>query len=202
MMKKIIFILVVFSFIFSQTGIITSKGFEGVGLWTKINRPFTENTSMSYDFQVDYYSAIGLEVSIGTLRKENQDPVNRVGLAYHLKLTHLGIMFKCSKNTFSDFSFSSNDIFYDDYSLTLYKTGRLNPFFELISHDYSPQYFQHENNYYIRIGGLGRYKRFLTFSCSLKLPIDHLLDINNGFIEADIGINISWFKRIIDNLDF
>ena len=110
-MKKTIFILVVFSFVFGQTGIITSKGFEGVGLWTKVNRPFTENTTMSYDFQIDYYSATGVEISIGTLRKENHDPINRIGLAYHLKFTYLGLMFKCSKNTFTDFSFSSDDIF-------------------------------------------------------------------------------------------
>ena len=201
-MKKTIFILVVFSFVFGQTGIITSKGFEGVGLWTKVNRPFTENTTMSYDFQIDYYSATGVEISIGTLRKENHDPINRIGLAYHLKFTYLGLMFKCSKNTFTDFSFSSDHIFYDDYRLTIYKTGKLNPFIEFISHDFSPNYSQYENNYYVRIGGLGRYKRFLTFSCSLKMPVDDLFDINNGFIEADVGINISWFKRLIDNLDF
>ena len=67
-MKRLLFIFIIISSLLCQTGLITSKGFQGGGLWAKINRPFTENTNVSYDFKLDYYSSIGLELIVGRLQ--------------------------------------------------------------------------------------------------------------------------------------
>ena len=89
-MLRVFFISIIFhSFIFCQTGIITSKGFDGIGFWTTLNQPFSESDKLSYDFQLDFYSALGLEFSIGSLIKESSNSINRIGLGYHFKLIKL-----------------------------------------------------------------------------------------------------------------
>ena len=201
-MTKIFYIsLFLCSFLSASTGIITSKGFDGIGFWTTIDQPFAESDKISYDFQIDFYSAIGLEFNIGTIIKENSDPINRIGVGYHFKLTDygfistpFGFMAKYSKNTINDFRFSSDDVYYDELDVAFYRTGKLNPFVEFISRYYENDY---TNEQFLRFGGLGRVKRFLTFSCSLKIPVAEKFDIGNGYIETSIGIDFNWINKLL-----
>ena len=186
-MKRLLFISIITSSLFAQTGIITSKGFQGGGFWAKINRPFTENTDVSYDFKLEYYSGIGLELFVGKLQSEGIDPWNYVGLSYHFKSQKINLQFQYIKNRYNDYDFTDDGIYFEENSITFYKTSVLNPFLKFTNinkHDYG---FDNDKEYFVSIGGLGRITRFMTFSCSLKLPYDKLFDINNGTIEASVG---------------
>jgi len=186
--KKILFTFFIFTCLYSQTGIITSKGFQGGGLWVKVNRPFTESLDGFYDLKLEYYSNIGLEFFFGKHQVDNIEPWNFLGLSYHLKLKKIGVQFQYAKNRYDDYDFFDDGIYFEESSITFYKTGKLNPFFTISNinkHGYDYNQLNRQN--YISIGGLGRVTRFMTFSCSLNLPIDDLIYINNGYIQASIG---------------
>ena len=129
-MKKIIFSFIIMSCLFSQTGIITSKGFQSIGLWGKIHRPFTDGDNISYDFQLEYYSSIGLEISIGTFQKEDIDPWNRLAVAHHFRFDQFGLKFEYVKSKYDNYDFFESEGFsQEENSITFFNTGRqLNPF--------------------------------------------------------------------------
>ena len=187
-MKKILFIFFVSSCLVCQTGIITSKGFQGGGLWVKANRPFTESLEPFYDIKLEYYSSIGLEFFMGRHYVDNIEPWNFLGLSYHIKLKKIGIQLQYAKNRYDDYDFFEDGIYFEENSITFYSTGKLNPFLTISNinkHEYD--YNQLDKQNFVSIGGLGRITRFMTFSCSLNLPVEDLVDINNGYIQASIG---------------
>ena len=186
-MKKILLIFFISSCLYSQTGIITSKGFQGGGLWIKANRPFTESLDASYDLKLEYYSNIGLEFFIGKTQIDNIKPWNFLGLSYHMKLKRIGVQFKYAKNRYNDYDFFEDGIYFEENSITFYKTGKLNPFLTISNINKNEHDYNFDKQSFVSIGGLGRITRFMTFSCSLNLPVDDLLDINNGFIQASVG---------------
>ena len=190
-MKKITFLIILSSFIFNQTGIITSPGFRGYGLWAKVNKPFAEDREIYYDCKFEFYSSIGIEVSIGTLRQKNIKPRNNLGFGYHYKIRNLGFKLFYSKNLYDTYDFNQKENSYDYYSITLYRTSKLNPFFK-ISKQKGFAFGDIEGNTKnsideLTLGGLGRITRYMTFSGSLRVPIIESFDINNSIIEASIG---------------
>ena len=48
----------------AQTGIITPKGFYGLGLWMETNRPFNGDTEVFYDFKTDIFEKFEYLISI------------------------------------------------------------------------------------------------------------------------------------------
>ena len=46
------------------------KGFQGFGIWGKINKGFTGDHKTFYDLNVEYYAPFGLEIGIGRLKQE------------------------------------------------------------------------------------------------------------------------------------
>ena len=187
-MKKILFILIFQTLVYSQTGIITSKGFQGIGIWTTINTALSNSENSSYDIHLEYYSHIGIELSAGILQEKGAPrPWNHVGLAYHVKTLFMNLKLYYSKNLYDITNFEEGEITFENYNLTFYKTGKLNPFVKLTGFS-GYKDFDHKTVIdFISIGGLGRITRNLTLSGSLKFPIDGAIDINNGSIEASIG---------------
>ena len=53
-MKKLIYIYILSSAVFAQTGIITSDGFQGFGVWAKLNKPFSKEKEIFYNYIFDY----------------------------------------------------------------------------------------------------------------------------------------------------
>ena len=182
-MKKIILLISISTFLFSKTGIITSKGFQGYGAWVEINKPFTSDNKVFYDFSIEYYSSIGLELSAGAMKIENIDLWNKLGVAYHFKFQKMGIRLKYTRMQYSD----NNDVSSDLSNLTIYRTGKFNPFIKFSNNNGYLSYNDTRKNH-ISIGGLGRITRFLTLSCSVNIPInDGLMDMNSGSLQTCIG---------------
>ena len=192
-MKKIIFIITFLSLSFSQTGIITADGFRGYGLWAKVNKSFSKEIEATYDFKFEFYSSIGIEVSASTSREESLEPWNSLGFGYHHKVRNLGLQIFYSKNLYDTFNFNQKENSFDIYSITLYRTSKLNPFFEISKRkgfgEDSADIEGNVNNSidYLTVGGLGRITRFMTLSGSLKIPLVEVFNISNGTIEASIG---------------
>ena len=193
-MKKIIFIIVILSSLaFNQTGIITSSGFRGYGLWAKINKSFSKEVEATYDFKFEFYSSIGIEVSASTSREKSLKPWNSLGAGYHYKVRNLGLQIFYSKNLYDTFNVNQKENSFDVYSITLYRTSKLNPFFKISKRKgFGEDTADIEGNVnnsidYLSLGGLGRITRYLTLSGSLKIPLVEAFNISNGTIEASIG---------------
>ena len=182
-----------FSSSFSQTGIITTEGFRGYGLWAKVNRSFDEEAEPTYDFKFEFYSSVGIEISASTSKEKSLDPWNSLGFGYHYKVRNLGLEVFYSKNLYDTFDWNQKENSFDVYSITLYRTSKLNPFFKISKRkgfgENAGDIDGNINNSidYLTVGGLGRITRYLTLSGSLKIPLVEAFNISNGIIEASIG---------------
>ncbi len=85
-MKKImIMVLVVSSYCFSQTGILTEKGRSAMGLWGGFARQIDcSGCDVSYSLNFDYMADFGLEVGVAA-GKVGETDTKRVKLLYHVK---------------------------------------------------------------------------------------------------------------------
>ena len=85
-MKKIIVsILIISSYCFSQTGILTEKGRSAMGLWGGFGRTIDcSDCDVAYSLNFDYMANFGLEVGVGA-GKVGETDTKRVKLLYHLK---------------------------------------------------------------------------------------------------------------------
>ena len=123
-MKKImIMVLVVSSYCFSQTGILTEKGRSAMGLWgsyaTQIECENCTNSAFGLSF--DYITDFGLEIEVGLSKsdlEENGVPFDGdtkgVGLAYHLKSGTNNVAFGIAKmNTELSSSWYYGSVDYD-----------------------------------------------------------------------------------------
>lgn len=193
LIKKILYISFICSMTFGQTGIITSDGFRGYGLWAKINKPFSKEKQDKYNFTFEFYSSVGIEVAVSTEKEELTAPWNSIGAGYHYKVRNLGLKIFYSKNLYDTYDFNQKTNSFDIYSMTLYRTGKLNPFFAIEKRSgYGDSIGDVEGNLntsidFLSLGGLGRITRFLTLSGSIKIPMINSFNINNAIIETSLG---------------
>ena len=87
--KKIL-LLILCSFVITQTNITTPQGSTGFGIWTTVNQAFKEKEMVS-SLILDLHLNFGLELSLGKTFNSTVDyAFNQFGIAYDVKLFEWG----------------------------------------------------------------------------------------------------------------
>ena len=135
-MKKImIMVLVVSSYCFSQTGILTEKGRSAMGLWGGVSRQIDcSSCQPAYAVGFDYIMDFGLEVEVALGLTVVEDifvwgdeydlATKGVGLAYHLKGDVNNIAFGVAKmNAELDGNLGTIDYETDTFGVAFYNNN-------------------------------------------------------------------------------
>jgi len=196
-MKKIILLCIFIASLSAQTGIITPKGFYGLGLWVETNRPFDGDDEVFYDFKTELYLPgikyfpLGTEIALSGRKYDGEEVGYSSTLAFHYKFKIAGVSFRGSRRDYD--SIMHEDLYSETFDLTFYKTGKLNPFISFINTNVLGDYINNNKTLdYINIGGSGRITRHLTLNSSVMLPIlDNKVLIEEASIEFSLGYEIA-----------
>jgi len=189
-MKKIILFYIFFTFAISQTGIITPDKFYGLGIWAKSNRPFNGDVDIFYDFKTEFYIPAGIELSVGALKFERDDIFYSAAIGYHYKFRNMGVKLGAERQMY-DLN-ENKDLYTENFDLTFYKTGKLNPFISFINDNTIGDSINDNKTLdFVNVGGMGRITRHITFTTSIMLPIlKNKILIEHAWIEFAFGYEL------------
>jgi len=196
-MKKIILLYIFVASISAQTGIISPKGFYGLGLWAETNRPFNGDVGVFYDFKTELYLPgvkyfpLGTEISLSGRKYDGEEIGYSFSTALHYKFKISGISIRGSRREYDSSAY--RNLYSETFDLTFYKTGKLNPFISLINTNVLGDNINNNKTLdYINVGGNGRITRHLTLTSSIMLPIlDNKVLIEEAWIEFSLGYEIA-----------
>ena len=195
-MKKILLLFILAGTIAAQTGIITPKNFYGLGLWVESNRPFNGDVEIFYDFKTELYIPgskyfpLGTELSFSGRKYEGEDVGYSGSIGLHYKFKISGISINGSRREYD--THVDRNLYSENFYLTFYKTGKLNPFISFINKNILGDNINNNKTLdYINIGGNGRITRHVTLTSSVMLPIlDNKVLIEEAWIEFSLGYEI------------
>jgi len=205
-MKRIIFLYLLFTFSFSQTGIITHDGFFGFGIWANSIIPFKGESEKYYNFKTELYIPAGIELSASAIKLEGQEMSYDAGIGYHYKFNNMGLQVKHTRREYNrsnsfTLSFDNDELYSEHIDLTFYKTGKLNPFIKFSNTNIIGDHINKKKRLdAVSIGGMGRLTRLITLSTSLMLPIynDKFL-IEHAWMEISFGFELATYIAEIFN---